>query len=288
MHRKTLILAIVSGLGLAGALAYAANRGAIVPVPGFAAGNAAFPVPVAAAPSTAATFGGNLRPAAKPAPPPPPPTDAQVGDAASFGRNVRWLGLASAFVFADPDCASLQAENPDVLCQPITDTTASTSFNFTDIARVTLPANATNSLLCHWFSPRVVVGFVNEGATPVLGRLSYNPTLTVENAVLADPALIDPTTGVAFNGRLTTSMSASETFTIALDPGLPITQSLRDSVVCQAGFVSRRQLIETYGLTAAQVSSFFANPTTIRMNVSGNMRHASFAQLSLGLRIVGD
>lgn len=286
MQRKHLIAATVAGLGLAGAIAYAANRAAGAPLFAPAGGHANAHAAGSAA-GLAAPQVGSARIAAKPTPP-APPTDAEVGDAASFGRNVRWLGLASAFVFADPDCASILAEDPNALCQPITDTTQLTSFNFTDIARVTLPANSTNSLLCHWFSPRVVVSFLNQGGAPVLGRLSYNPTLTVENAALADPALIDPTTGVAFNGKLTTSMSASETFTIALDPGMPILQNLRDSAVCQAGFVSRRLLIENYGLTAAQATSFFANPTTIRLNVTGNMRHASFAQIGLGLRIVGD
>ena len=286
MHRKQLVIALTLGLGLAGALAYAANRGAITPLQGaastpVAATNGGF----AAADVAGTTTLAPVRMTAKPA---PPLTDEDVGDAASFGRNVRWLGVISNFVYANQDCASLLAEDPTLLCQPITDTVALTQFNFTDIARITLPANATNSLLCHWFSPRVTVSFFNPTGAPVPGRFSYNPTLTVENPVLADPALIDPTTGAPFNGKLTTSMSASESVQVVVDPGFPVSQNLRDSVVCQAGLISRKALVETYGLTAAQAASFFASPTMVRLNISGSSRYVEYSAYSLGLRIVGD
>lgn len=286
MQRKHLIVAIAAGLGLAGAIAYAANRGAIAPVLTAMGGQAASN-PFTAA-STVSTRGASAQVAYKPVPPPAPPTDADVGDAASFGRNVRWLGLASAFVYATTDCASILAEEPTALCQQINDLAVNTPFAFNDIASIKLPANASNSLLCHWFSPRVAITFFNPTASPVPGRYSYNPTLTVENPVLADPALIDPTTGAPFNGKLTTSMSASESVQVVVDPGFPVSQNLRDSAVCQAGLITRKALIETYGLTAAQAASFFASPTTVRLNVSGSSRFVDSAFYSFGLRIVGD
>jgi hypothetical protein len=134
----------------------------------------------------------------------------------------------------------------------------------------------------------VAITFFNPTASPVPGRYSYSPTLTVENPVLGDPALIDPTTGAPFNGKLTTSMSAAESMQVVVDPGFPISQNLRDSVVCQAGLISRKALVETYGLTATQAASFFANPTTVRLNVSGSSRFVDSALYSFGLRIVGD
>jgi len=289
MQRKHLIVAIAAGLGLAGAIAYAANRGTIVPDFGFGADHVANPQPnasttVAASGGSAASKGGDTR-TAKPA---PPPTDADVGDAASFGRNVRWLGLTAAYVQASTDCPAIVAEDPGALCQQITNLAVSTPFAFNDIASIKLPANATNSLLCHWFSPRVAVTFFNPTASPVPGRYSYNPTLTVENPVLNDPAMIDATTGLPFNGKLSTSMSASESVQVVVDPAIPISQNLRDSVVCQAGLLSKKALVETYGLTATQANSFFANPTTVRLNVSGSSRFVDYALYSFGLRIVGD
>lgn len=287
MHRKQLILAIAAGLGLAGTIAYAATRHVFAPV-------LRAPATVAsiqpAAASTAASGvhssqGMGARMAAKPA---PPLTIEDVGDLDSFGRNVRWLGVAAGVVQTSTDCASILADDPGALCQQINDLAINTAFAFNDIARIRLPANASNSLLCHWFSPRVAVTFFNPNASPVLGRYSYSPTLTVENPVLDDPALIDASTGAPFNGKLTTSMSASESMQVVVDPAFPITQNLRDSAVCQAGLISRRALVETYGLTAAQAVNFFANPTTVRLNVSGSSRFVDYTFYSFGLRIVGD
>lgn len=132
------------------------------------------------------------------------------------------------------------------------------------------------------------IGWGNAGATQVIGRLAYNPTLTLENEVLDDPALIDPTTGLAFGGKLLTGMTSSERFEVPLPPATFFSERQRDSTVCIAGFISRRALVDTYGLTAGQAKDFFKKPTTVRLNVSGNARHVQFAQMIYGLRIIGD
>ena len=55
-----------------------------------------------------------------------------------------------------------------------------------------------------------------------------------------------------------------------------------------AGLLSKRALVENYGLTEAQAREFFRKPTTIRLNVSGSAQHVGFASLTFGLRVVGD
>ncbi len=288
MHRKTLFLAVTASLALAGAFAYAANQGMLpVRLSAPAAANAAATGSAASLPERSLRGAAAAANGARSAKKPTGPTVDDVGDLDSFGRNVRWLGLATALVQISTDCPSILAEDPTALCQQVNDLAVTTPFAFNDIARIKLPANASNSLLCHWFSPRVAVTFFNPTANPVPGRYSYNPTLTVENPVLNDPALIDATTGAPFNGKLSTGMSASESMQVVVDPGFPITQSLRDSVVCQSGLISKRALVETYGLTAAQADSFFANPTTVRLNVSGSSRFVDYTLYSFGLRTVG-
>ena len=285
MQRNPLFAAVAAGLCLAGAIALAANVAR--------RDNASSPVQPTQdagtqAASTPTTFAPTLASAGNPTAKADEISDATVGDADSFGRNVIWLGLTAGYVQASTDCASILAEDPAALCAPIADLAALTPFAFNDIARIQLPAKASNSLLCHWFSPRVAVYFQNPGAAPVPGRFSYNPTLTLENPVLDDPALIDPTTGAPFNGKLTTGMSASETIQLPVQPGIPTNQNLRDSVVCQDGLISKRSLMQTYCLTQSQANKFFNKPTTVRLNVSGSSRYVDFAYLSFGLRIVGD
>ena len=58
-----------------------------------------------------------------------------------------------------------------------------------------------------------------------------------------------------------------------------------DEILRDAGCAA---LIETYGLTPAQADDFFASPTTIRLNVAGNVQYVSTASLVFGLRVVGD
>ncbi|HSD16337.1 MAG TPA: hypothetical protein VLC71_03635 [Thermomonas sp.] len=290
MQRKHLVVATAAGLGLVGAIAYAANVAGILPSRATAPAAASPQLPATASRSEAAA-GDAAQAFAKASGPTAKPdeiSDATVGDADSFGRNVRWLGLAAAYVQASTDCAAIVADDPTAQCQQIANLAANTSFAFNDIARIELPAKASNSLFCHWFSPRVQVYFLNPTAAPVPGRFSYNPTLTLENAVLDDPSLINPVTGAPFNGSLTTGMSASESVEVVVDPTYPTSQNLRDSVVCQDGLISKRALMQTYGLSQAQANKFFTKSTTVRLNVSGSTRFVDYAQFLFGLRIVGD
>jgi hypothetical protein len=55
-----------------------------------------------------------------------------------------------------------------------------------------------------------------------------------------------------------------------------------------AGFLSHKSLIENYGLTPAQADDFFASPTTIRLNVTGNVQYVGELGMVFGLRVVGD
>lgn len=130
--------------------------------------------------------------------------------------------------------------------------------------------------------------YQNATASPVVARFNYSPTLTIENPVLSDPSLIDPTTGAPFGGQLLTGMTSAEIFQVPLEPGVTFTERTRDSTVCMAGFVSKRALIDNYGLTEAQATEFFKQPTTVSLNVTGNARFVQFAGMTFGLRIVGD
>lgn len=230
---------------------------------------------------------GRTAVATKLAPPLYPVTTDEVYDVDSFGRNVRWLGLASAFINVQSGCP--KPSSPDEYCQELNTTPgATTSFAFNDAARIKLPKYASNSILCYWFSPVLTYTWSNPTAGRVIGQLRFVPTLTIENPVLNDPALIDPTTGVPFGGVLQTSMTSSETVQQALEAGVTLNERERDSNVCMAGFISHKALIENYGLSPAQADDFMANPMTVKLNITGSTRYISNASMVFGLRIVGD
>lgn len=215
------------------------------------------------------------------------PTLEEVGDVDSFGRAVRWLGVTQMDLVLSDVCP-VPGGNPEATCVVLNPAPAATAFAFEDLARIELPGKAANSLLCHWLSPFLNIGWHNPTAASATARLTYSPTLTVESEVLDDPALIDPGTGLPFGGQLTTAMTASEHFEVPLDPGQSSFGRTRDSAVCIAGFLSKRALVSNYGLTEAQAKQFFKKPITVRMNISGSAQYVSDANLIFGFRIVGD
>jgi len=210
-----------------------------------------------------------------------------VGDVDSFGRSLIWLGVTQGNLDLSSSCPPDDGD-PSTNCVALNAAPALTSFTLDGIAHVTLPGKAANSLLCYWFSPILSVDYFNPTAANDVGLLAYSPTLTVESTVLDDPALIDPTTGVPFGGKLVTGMTSSEHFETPLAPGQHLFERSRDSAVCIAGLLSKRALVDTYGLTDAQAKNVFKNPITVSLNVSGSVRLVDEASLMFGLRIVGD
>jgi hypothetical protein len=223
-------------------------------------------------------------PTARTAAPKAGPSAADVGDADSFGRSLNWLGLADAWIELTADCTGSDADR----CQELAAAPATTTFAFDDVGHVTLPRNAANSLMCYWFSPYLQVDYANPTTTAAIAELSYVPTVTVENPVLDDPALIDPNTGLPFGGSLLTGMTSSARYEVPLAAGQHSLQRDRDSAVCIAGLISRQSLMQNYGLSDAQARQFFRKPTTLRLNVHGSAQFVGDASLYFGLRIVGD
>jgi hypothetical protein len=206
-----------------------------------------------------------------------------TGDADSFGRAVNWLGLTDGEVDLLSDCSG-----DTFACQPLAAAPASTSFSFADLGHITLPARAAHSLVCYWFSPFLTVQYGNDSAAAVVANLNFTPTITVENALLDDPTLIDPNTGVAFNGSLLTALTSSTIKQVPLPAGLHLSERSRDSAVCIAGLLSRETLVDDYGLSEQQAKEFFKHDMTLRLNVSGSAQYVDSATLYFGLRLVGD
>lgn len=80
----------------------------------------------------------------------------RIGDADSFGRPVRWLGVDQADIVFSSQCRSVGKPAP-LLCVCIETVNLSATFELGDIARFELPAGSTHSLLCHSLSPIVTI-----------------------------------------------------------------------------------------------------------------------------------
>ncbi len=208
------------------------------------------------------------------------PTADDVGDADSFGRNVRWLGLMQGRVALSTDCTPPPGEPADPACITIADPDAITPFRVNDVAILRLPAKASRSLLCHWQTPIIGYAAFNTGATPAPMRLRAVPIYRIEAAVLADPAL-------GLGGVIELGLTGvSRVRTLA--PGAFESDQIATTRSCVAGLVSRRNLIEGYGLSEAQADRFFREPITIRMDISGQVQRVESASIIYGTRFTGD
>jgi len=221
------------------------------------------------------------------------PDDDAVGDAASFGRNVKWLGLLqSGSINLRANCTppvGASPLGPDDRCVTLNPAPAFTSFDFPDIGRIKLPGKSARSLLCHWLSPILTYAFENAtGVYQPNARLQLSPYVVIESSVLSDPSLIDPGTGLPFGGRLETGFAATYIDSRSMQPGDRQLIRHSQSRTCIAGFLARRSLVQGYGFTDAQVDELFRKDMRISFGLRGNAAMVSDATFLYGLRVVGD
>jgi hypothetical protein len=214
------------------------------------------------------------------------PTDDDVGDADSFGRNVTYLGLAQTMsVSVQEDCS---ASDPTIeRCVVANPAPAPTTFNEAGLATMNLPVKATKSLMCFALTPFIQVQWENNLAAPATARFSGNALITIDNEVLDDPSLIDPNTGLPFGGVLTLGLGTFTDFH-TLQPGETDFKSLQMSRSCIGGIVSKRSLIEVYGLSDTQATQFFKKAMTLTFGARGTVGLSSFTNYFYGIRLYGD
>jgi hypothetical protein len=214
----------------------------------------------------------------------------EVGDADSFGRNVRYIGtMQSATVTVTGDCTP-DPENPptpDFRCVATAPAPGLTVINEADVARVVIPGRSTHSIICHWQTPIVVFGFHNPtGVFQDDARFVVNPVYTIQNEVLNNPALIDPMTEMPFGGQFQVGLGGIRRER-SLQPGESQVEREAGTRVCIGGVVSA-QMLRGFGLTDAQVTEFFKKDTVITMDIQGQAKLVEFASIIYGVRFVGD
>lgn len=209
-----------------------------------------------------------------------------VGDADSFGRPVRWLGVVgSEAVNINADCASQDPEQP---CLQIDPDTHSGSGEYRDIGSITLPAGSTHSQICHWLSPTMNAYFANyTGLDNRNARFTVFPTVTFENAVLNNPALVDPNTGEPLAGKVEVGVPAIS-IDMVLDNGEAINARNTATRTCTGGLLSKKTLTEFYGLSPRQARDFYNSPTTVRLNMRILASYVEQGYVTYAVRFVGD
>ncbi|ODS63661.1 MAG: hypothetical protein ABS41_04880 [Arenimonas sp. SCN 70-307] len=213
------------------------------------------------------------------------PTVEEVGDADSFGRGVKWLGLMSGFAFLSTDCTPPPGEPADPNCVQLNPAPGFTTFVVPDVAAITLPGKSAESLLCHSQTPVTSVVYANNTGARQQYRFQLLASYRIESEVLQ--GLNDPNTGDPYNGAIEIGIG-NLVDSGYLEPGDNFVKQYTQTRACIGGMVSRRALVDAYGLTAAQARQFFRKPITLRMTIRGNARMVDAASINVGTRVTGD
>lgn len=272
MIRSTLFLAVLASCLAAPALADDGFRSPAV-ADSLAAGK------LAAARADRVAKSGRISPTAV--------TVEEVGDAGSFGKPVKWLGLMSGFVYLAADCTPAPGDPADPACITLNPAPATTAFNATDLASITLPGKSAETLLCHWQTPVVSYRLANDTLGVQVANFRATPRYRIESEVLDDPALINLTTGLPFGGQFEIGLTSFAKSKV-IEPGYFESETLTGTRMCIGGMVSKAALVEQYGLTEAQATQFFRKPITITLGISGQARMVDSASINFGTRITGD
>jgi hypothetical protein len=213
-------------------------------------------------------------------------TVEDVGDADSFGKNVTYLGIAQsiAITLAD-DCTGT---DPLVeRCTVQSPAPASTTVTENDLAVINLPPKATKTLMCFTLTPSIFIDWANFTGAQQMARFNALALITIENPVLADPALIDPATGLPFNGVLEIGLATWSHLQTMPDNSQEQERSMQTRS-CIAGLISRRVLVDGYGLTDTQAKEFFKKPMTVRFGARVTAAMSQFTNYFYGVRLYGD
>ncbi len=214
-------------------------------------------------------------------------TEETVGDPYSFGRKKTYLGVVQTrSVSLRADCTGYPPEGGP--CIELNPAPASTFVDETDLGTIELPRRSTKSILCFTFTPFAYWQWENFTGVPQSAEMFLRPSVRIESEVLNDPSLIDPVTGLPFNGVLLDSTITTFLQARTLDPNESDMQYNITTRSCTGGLVNVRALRDSYGLSDAVIRRFFRNPITVTFGVRGDVSMVTSGSYSVGIRLYGD
>jgi hypothetical protein len=200
---------------------------------------------------------------------------------------VKYLGLNQTSDFQLE--TSCQGVDPtESTCVTLGSQPGETDFDVANLGSIDLPARSAHSLLCFTLTPFLFFEFSNlTGVPQPNGEMSVYLAIAIENPLLDNPNLIDPTTNAPFNGQIQLGLSTYQEFR-SLAVGELNQKYLSLSRTCVGGIISKDSLVSTYGLTAAQAKEFFDKPITLSFGVQGFVAMVDSFDITYGIRVYGD
>jgi hypothetical protein len=133
--------------------------------------------------------------------------------------------------------------------------------------------------------------YVMKGASsePDLSTFNVEHRYELQSAVLDNPSLINPKTGVAFNGKISiySNRGFSDQDYIKAGQRMVRNHSV-SSFECGTPLMNYTMLTTTYGLSSLTAQYLLSQPMTIRLYVSGYLMATEGGFYTMQLRVIGD
>jgi hypothetical protein len=216
------------------------------------------------------------------------PTVADVGDVDSFGKDAIYLGASSGFVRLRAACTPAPSPTASDQCVMLNPAPANTHYELTDICRIKLPKNSTNSMIYPLLTFFQNYQLRNLTGGPIDGLYDFTASLSIASDVLLDPSIIDPATGLPANGKLTFVFAPNQSQdSRTMAPGDRARNRLTWTRAGNAG-ISKANLVGGGTLTQKQADDLFKSSITVTMDVVGDATLVTDASITCNMRLMGD
>jgi hypothetical protein len=216
-------------------------------------------------------------------------SEEDVGDLASFGKEVKFFGYAmSGTVLVSRDCSGwTPLLGPDDRCFTINAATNLVSFDARSIGRISYPQKTFQNVI--YLLPRHQYSyyFLNAASQSKGGRFQYLPYITLESNALNDPSLINPQTGQPFNGKVDIGISGSKFFNKTILPNYQESDGASYSAASVSG-LTKKYFMTNFALSAQTVDNLFYEKMIIHLNIRGTTTNVEEASFNFGIRFTGN
>ncbi len=187
-----------------------------------------------------------------------------------------------------PFCDDNRSFPEGVIGRPIAKPHVVQTFADPDRVCIALPAGSAHSTLCFSLTPQVSYFFTNPTADPVTATLVFASGITIDSAVLANPLLIDKTTGHPFGGSLTLDRLSAHYVSKTLPANSSEGQTVQYSDESVSGLISTLTLQSTHGLSRSQAQDVLQSAMTVRFASVTAVANHLWVTTGLGVELFGD
>jgi len=223
------------------------------------------------------------------------PVAGAANDPDSIGRSVKYLDtltpLVVSYYTSGSQCFQYvptpfpQGQLP-ITCVPLTGAVGSFQpLPVTVLGDIVVGANESRSMLSLNLTPVADYRISNTSTVPSTGIVSTQIKVTIESSILNDPSLMNPRTGLPFDGKIELTMQWIFDQRL-LDPNENF--AVATKMPAEWTILSRKSLTSGYGLSATRAALVFARPITVKLSLTGNLAGAGRANFHVGGRLFGD